>query len=335
MKNCKYLFACIAAVLMICTVLMSAALAEGVVVHNFKELLDAVNNQSQAVVLIAANYRHNSTEIENLVLRESQVLDILPENGESATINGRIDIVGPGFVTFEGVNIQGQPGSIGLWIGEQADVTVHGTVSGGKGSVHGVPAVFVDEGSLTIDAAIGSDGGKGIGGDGIMVTHGTVTVQEAIGGNAKQGLGGCGVRAFGNCRATVKGSATGGNGLINPGKGVLLGLDSTLTSEGQITDGTKIETRNPPNTEIVTSVALLENALREGRDNITISGKFKTEGFPCADWIFFTPQTELVRISAEEGKSATFKFPWNCTCGNWELNRIILANEIDCRFYAA
>ncbi len=295
-----------------------------VVVKNYKEFLAAVNEQGAIRVLISAKYKHGTTEVTNLIPAGRTVL-VVPENGESAVINGRVDVYGEGTVNFENVSIVGPAGDIGLWVGYGANVTA-GSVTGGKAKKeNGQAAVAVNRATLTIDSAVGSDGKGGFGGDGVYAfgSDTSVQIREAVGGSAPKGFGGSGVVVFGGAKVTVTGSATGGNGLYAPGKGVLLGVNSTADGEGTLTDGTELEGKKTLDLEAVANRNMLENALRSGKTDILLAPGYKT-GSDFHDGVyFFCAGADPVRIaSANEKKPATMDGSLHFATGTWTLENI-------------
>ena len=298
-----------------------------VVVKNYKELVSAVNEQGATRVLISAKYKHGTTDILAIEPGGRTVL-IAPENGESAVINGRVDVNGEGTVNFENVSIVGPAGEIGLFVGFGANVTI-GSVTGGKAKKeNGFPAVIVEVGTLTIDSAVGSDGKSGFGGDGIYTFAGVVLVREAVGGSAPKGFGGSGVVAFGGSTVTVTGSATGGNGLYAPGKGVLLGLNGAVEGEGALIDGTELEGKKTLDLETVTNRNMLEYALRSGKTDILLAPGYRPQSeFPFY-MVLFPAGTEPVRIaSANEKKPATMDGHQFIYFGTWTFENIKFTNN--------
>lgn len=302
---------------------MAAAEETGVVVKNYKQLVEAVNDQQAERILVSPKYKHGTNEVINLY-PDGRTVTVLPENGESAVINGRVDVYGPGSVIFENVSIAGPAGDAGLWVGAGAEVTV-GTVTGGKAKKeNGSPAVLVESADVTVGSATGGEGKGGYGGDGIFACgSSTVKVREAIGGSAKNGFGGSGVVAFGGTAVTVEGSAAGGDGLYAVGKGVLLGRGGTLSGEGAITDGAELNGKKKLDLEAVTSRNLLEYALRSGRNEILLDPKYKTGSSFPSDQPLFCPEAEAIRIAnASEEKPATVDGGLRVTTGTWNLENI-------------
>lgn len=295
-----------------------------VVVKNYKEFLAAVNEKGATRVLISAKYKHGTTEGTNLKPAGRTVL-VVPENGESAVINGRVDVYGEGAVIFENVSIVGPAGDFGLWVGYGANVTA-GSVTGGKAKKeNGQAAVVVNRATLTIDSAVGSDGKGGFGGDGVYAygSDASVQIREAVGGSAPKGFGGSGVVVFGGAKVTVTGSATGGNGLYTPGKGVLVGLNGTADGEGTLTDGTELDGKKTLDLEAVANRNMLENALRSGKTDILLTPGYKTGSDFHEGIYFFCAGADPVRIaSANEKKPATMDGSLYFATGNWSLDNI-------------
>ena len=320
----KRIFSLLAALALLLACLGTATAEEaGVVVKNYKQLADAVNEQHATRILVSPRYKHGTKDVINLY-PEGRTVTLLPENGESAVINGRVDICGPGTVVFENVSIAGPAGDAGLWIGDDADVTI-GSVTGGKAKRdNGFPAVIVEDARLTIDSAVGSEGRGGFGGDGIYALgNSTVKVREAVGGSAKKGFGGSGVVALGGASVTVEGSAAGGDGLYAAGKGALIGLDGVLSGEGTVADGAELEGRKTLDPENVSSLILLEHALRSGRTDILLDPRFRAgEGF-TDDLVLFCAGADPVRISnASDEKPATLDHGLRFYTGTWQLENL-------------
>ena len=296
----------------------------GLLVKNYRQLVSAVNEQQANRILISAKYRHGTDEVINLKL-DGRTVTVLPEKGESAVINGRVDIVGPGTVIFQNVSITGPEGNAGLWVGEGADVTI-GSVKGGKvkKETNGYPAAIVIDSSLTIGSATGGDGKNGFGGDGIYAFgSSTVTVGDAAGGSASKGFGGSGAVVFGGAKITVTGSAAGGNGLYAAGKGVLAGLNSTVGGAGTLTDGTVLEGKKSLDPEAVTSRVTLEHAFRSGRNEILLSPGFRAGAGWLEDLCIFCASEAPVRIAnAAEESPATVDCQLFFHCGTWRLDDI-------------
>ena len=317
MKRILSLFAA----LMLLACLPASAEDAGVVVKNYKQLVSAINEQHASRILISAKYKHGTNEIINLDLA-GRAVAILPENGESAAINGRVDILGPGSVVFENVSIAGPAGDAGLWAGDGADVTI-GSVTGGKAKKeNGGPGVILSDASLTIDSAVGGEGKSGFGGDGIYAFgDSTVLVREAIGGKAAKGFGGSGVVVFGGAKVTVTGSAAGGDGLYAAGKSVLVGLNSTADGDGTLTDGSVLEGKKSLDPETVTSRITLEHAFRSGRTEILLDSGFRAGAVLLDDLGIFCASEEPVRITnASAEKPATVDCPLFFRCGTWKLD---------------
>ncbi len=294
-----------------------------VVVKNYKEFLAAVNEQGAIRVLISAKYKHGTTEVTNLIPAGRTVL-VVPENGESAVINGRVDVYGEGAINFENISIVGPTGDIGLWVGYGASVTI-GSVTGGKAKKeNGFAAVIVDKGTLTIDSAVGSDGKTGFGGDGIYAFgDSTVQVREAVGGSSPKGFGGSGVIAFGGAKVTVTGSAAGGNGLYATGKGALAGLNGIVDGEGTLTDGSELEGKKTLDLEAVANRNMLENALRCGKTDILLTSGYRNNSEFPNDMYIFCPGADPVRIaSADEKKPATMDGRMYLATGTWIFENI-------------
>ena len=292
-------------------------------VKNYEELVHALSDQNVTRVMISAKYKHSVNEHRYIALSGRTVL-IVPENGESAVINGRVDITGSGTVNFENVSIEGPAGDVGLCIKSGASVTI-GSVTGGKAKKeNGYAAVIVEDATLTIDSAVGSDGKGGFGGDGIYAFgNSTVQVREAVGGSAPKGFGGSGVVAFGGAKVTVTGSATGGNGLYTPGKGVLVGLNGAVDGEGTLTDGTELEGKKSLDLEAVANRNMLENALRCGKIDILLTSGYKTNSKFPNEMRLFCAGADPIRIaSADEKKPATMDGRLYVSMGTWTFENI-------------
>ena len=320
----KRILSLFTALVLLSACLPAAAEEAGIVVKNYRQLVSAVNEQQETRILISAKYKHSTEEIINL-RPDGRIITILPANGESAVINGRVDITGPGSVIFRNVTIAGPEGDAGLWIGGGADVTA-GRVKGGKAKkeTSGCPAVIVSGGRLAVDTAIGSDGKSGFGGDGIYAFgESTVKVRDASGGSASKGFGGSGVVVFGGAKVTVTGSAKGGDGLYAPGRGVLAGLDGAADGAGTLTDGSLLEGKRTRDPETVNSRVTLEHAFRSGRTEILLSPDFRAGTCFPNDLFVFTASEEPVRIAnASEGRPASVDCPLYFHSGTWTLEDI-------------
>ena len=323
----KRVFSLLAALALLLFCLGPAAAEEGtVVVKNYSQLAEALNNRKAEKILIAARYKHGTKEIINLE-PEGRTVTILPENGESALINGRVDIAGEGTVIFENVSIEGPAGEAGLWVGGGASVSI-GSVTGGKAvNDNGCPAVIVEDGTLTIGRAVGSDGRTGFGGDGIFAFgNSAVTVHEALGGSAKKGFGGSGAVVFGSVKITVSGSAAGGNGLYAAGKGVLAGLNGTVDGDGTLADGSLLDGKKTIDPETVINRITLEHAVRSGKTEILLSPKFRAGSGFLDDLLLFSASEAPVRIASEsDEKPATVDCQLGFCDGTWKLDNLRLS----------
>ena len=303
----------------------------GVVVRNYRQLAGAVNEQRADRILISAKYRHGTDEIINLTPR-GRTVTVLPENGESAVINGRVDVSGPGSVIFQNITIVGPEGGAGLWAGSGADVTVT-RVKGGRSKKNsgGCPAAIVDNARLTAGSAAGSDCKYGFGGDGIYAFgDSTVTVGDAAGGSASKGFGGSGAVVFGGAKITVTGSATGGDGLYAAGKGVLAGLDGAADGKGALADGSVLEGKKTMDPDSVTGRSTLEHALRSGRTEILLSSGFKAGSDFHKGLFLFCSSEEPIRIfSASPAAPVRVDCPLYFCCGTWNLEGIRFSLKSD------
>ena len=276
--------------------------SEGVVVSNYQEMLDAVNEQKADLILISPKYKYKKEKSRlnyaSYLNAEGRTITIRPEKeGEKATIDGYINIRGKGTVIIENTDIIAPTGYVALDVIDGAHVTA-GKVTGGKGkSNNGCTTAYVCDASLTIDSAIGSDGKNGMGGDGIFIFgHSTVEIREAVGGNAEKGIGGAGIVIAGESEVTITGSATGGNGLYSAGKGVLAGWGSKCSGEGVVKEGNLLEGKKTLDPEIISNYLMLINAIRNGETEIHLDPKFKcgSGGNYIIDLIALSDQT--VRI---------------------------------------
>ena len=319
----KRILSLLAALTLLAACLPAFAEEAGVVVRNYRQLAGAINEQHADRILISAKYKHGTDEIINLS-PEGRIVTILPENGESAIINGRVDITGPGTVLFQNVSITGPAGDAGLWVGCSADVTI-GSVKGGRSKKeNGCPAAIVADARLTIGTAKGSDSKTGFGGDGIYAFgNSVVTVRDTAGGSASKGFGGSGAVVFGGAKITVTGSAVGGNGLYAAGKSVLTGLDSSVDGKGTLTDGSRLEGKRTLDPETVSSRITLEHAFRSGRTEILLSPGFRAGTGFLDDLCVFCASEKPVRITnLSKGNPATVDCQLYFHSGIWILDGI-------------
>ena len=126
--------------------------------------------------------------------------------------------------------------------------------------------------------------------------------------------------AFDGAAAEITGSAAGGDGLYGYGKGALIGLNGTLTGEGTVKDGELLSSGKKADPTVITSRALLENAIRNGATDILIPQKYKSGGDLDDSTYWFCASEEPIRIHGAEGKKRT---KLDCQCrfrtGTWIL----------------
>ena len=304
--------------------ILPATAEDEVVVKNFKQLVEAVNDKKADRVLISAKYKHGSKEIINLK-PEGRTVTIASENGEDVVIDGRIDIYGSGTVVFENVSIKAPQDTLGLWVGYDAVVTI-GSVTGGEGKKNsGGTAVLVDRGELKIGSAVGGNSAAGAGGDGIIAFGDSkVEVGKTVGGNSTDGIGGAGVVTMNGARVTVSESATGGDGAVNPGKAILIGKDSSIEVTGEQKDGAQLESKKAPDPDVITNYALLENALRNGKTEIQLDPSYKSGMKPYDDLPLFTMGEQTIRITGngKNGKPQKIGDAFYLSGGSWEISGI-------------
>lgn len=320
----------ILAVLLLMSILPATAEGEAIV-KNFKQLVEAVNDKQADRILISAKYKHGSKEIINLK-PEGRTVTIASENGEDVVIDGRIDIYGPGTVVFENVSIKAPQETVGLWVGNDAVVTI-GSVTGGEGKKSsGGAAVLVDEGELKIESAVGGNSTAGAGGDGVMVYgESKVEVGRAAGGNSTDGIGGAGVVAMSGARVNVTESAIGGDGAVNPGKAILIGAGSSIEVAGEKKDGAQLESKKAPDPDVITNYALLENALRNGKTEIQIDPSYKS-GMKTYDSLpLFVTGEQTIRITGngKNGKPQKIGDAFYLSGGSWEISGIDVSGKVN------
>jgi len=263
----------------LCASLITASAEGEVTVKNYKELVKAVNEQKADRILISPKYRHGTKDIINLYVKDRNIT-IAAENGESAVIDGRVDIhgeYGNGTVTFENVSIYvPQDSGVGLWIGCGPEVIIDSVHGGDSKTSQGAPGVVVYAAKLTAGSVSGGDAVNGMGGDGILVQGDSrIEAREVKGGNCANGVGGAGIVATGGATVTVTESATGGDGAVCPGKALLIKPDCTADISGTQKDGEQLESKKAPDPEIINSYALLLNALRNGKREIRLDRSYK------------------------------------------------------------
>ena len=314
-------------VLCFCLALTGATFGEmgdGVVVNNHFSLQFEVNEKKTDLILIGEGYKHNTRVPTPLKVEAGRTVVIRPAKGDSITIRSRIDIEGEGSVIFEGVRITAPAGSIGLQIGGGAHVRIDSVTGGDSRGNDGNTAVIIRDSELEIVSAAGSDGKSGMGGDGIYAFgQSTVQVHEARGGSAPKGVGGSGVVAFGGAKVTVTGSAEGGNGLYGAGKGVLTGLNGSADGDGELRDGSLLESKKAVDPEDISTRALLENALRNGLEEIRLNPKFKGTNTMDPYMYAFTPASGKVRIIGNpEGKHPNLGCQLTICTGEWTFDGV-------------
>ena len=111
--------------------------SEGVVVSNYQEMLDAVNEQKADLILISPKYKYKKEKSEasyaDYLNAEGRTITIRPEKEEEkVTIDGYINIRGEGTVKIENIDIIAPAGNSALEVIYGAHVTA-GKVTGGKG----------------------------------------------------------------------------------------------------------------------------------------------------------------------------------------------------------
>ena len=314
----KWLVLC----LCFCLLMTGAAFGEavnGVVVNNHFSLQFEVNEKKSDLILIAEGYKHNTRVPTPLRVEAGRTVTIRPAKGESALLRGRIDIEGEGTVIFEGIRIVAPAGSIGLRIGGGAHVRIDSVTGGEARGNDGNTAVIIRDSELEIGFAAGSDGKSGMGGDGVYAFgHSVVQIREARGGNAPKGVGGAGVVVFGGAEVTVTGSATGGDGLYGAGKGVLVGLNASAAGEGDQRDGAQLESKKTVDPDDISTRALLENALRNGKTEIRLNPKFKGETRMDPYMYAFTPAGGTIRVIGNpDGKHPNLGCQFTICTGEW------------------
>ena len=302
---------------------------EPVTVSSFAELLDAVNNRDADRILISAKYKHGkNVNDEALEVRGDRTVTISPEEGrDSAVINGRIEIRGNGRVVFDRVDIEAPQGEVGLWVTGGADVTAISVKGGDSTKENGGTAAYVRDSTLTAERLLGGSSKAGLAGDGVLAAGtAVVTVAETAGGSSNQGIGGYGAIAVAGAQVTVTGRAVGGSAPI-PGRGWLAGAGSVVNLQGEAADGETVEVKKKPNPEVITSYALLQNAIRNGETDITLDGKFAF-GQAVRPLPLFAPGDETVRIRGPEGKPLKIKDGlFDFCCGRWEVSGIDLNSK--------
>lgn len=300
-----------------------------VVVKNYEELVNAVNSTLANHILISPEFKYGKTDFNYLHVYGERKVTISPEAGERAVIDGTLYISGDGSVVLDKVDIESK--TIGLFLEDGINVTAC-SVRGGDAPDSGFPAVVVSDSKLTVEEAVGGNGKTGIGGDGIYCM-GDAVVEAGItrGGNAATGVGGGGIVAMGGAKATVTGDATGGDGQIACGKGILTGINSEINVQGRIADGTLLESKKPVNPDEIVSFALLQNALRNGKTEIQLSPKFRIieknweQGYGLLP--LFTSGDQLITIfGPSEKKSMKVNGNISMYFGNWKCNGIDLNN---------
>ena len=301
---------------------------EAVTVKNFAQLKAAVNESNANRIIIAPSYKHGKAAVDDeLELRYGRTITVSPADGkDAAVINGGLIVTGNGHLVFDRVDIEAQDNVTGLWVKDGADVTI-GSVRGGnakKGS--GGAGACVVNAALKVTHAQGGHSVTGLGGDGILaIGSATVEAGDAVGGASDQGIGGAGAIAAGGAQVTVNGSATGGNGSAAPGQGVLAGQGSTVTAQAPA-DGEITEAKKKADPEVVSSYAVLQHAIRSGKTDITLDGKFDF-GETTLTIPLFTLGDGTVRISAPEGTNLNVKNGFfDLRCGRWEISGIDLNN---------
>ena len=304
--------------------------SEGVIVSNYDEMLDAVNEQKADLILISPKYRYKREKSRlnyaAYLNAEGRTIIIRPEKeGEKATIDGYINIRGKGTVIIENTDIIAPTGYSALEVIDGAHVTA-GKAIGGKGkSNNGCTAAYVCDASLTIDSAIGSDGKNGMGGDGIFIYgHSTVEIREAVGGSSDKGIGGAGIVIAGESEVTITGSATGGKGLYNAGKGVLVGWGAKCSGEGVMKDGNLLEGKKTLDPEVISNYLMLINAIRNGETEIHLDPKFKcgSGGNYIIDLIALSDQTVRIIGRPDSKQRPVLDCGLTALSGNWSVEGV-------------
>ena len=313
-------------VLVLCANLVIASADGEVTVKNYKELVKAVNEQKADKILISPKYKHGTKEIINLLVKDRNIT-IAAENGESAVIDGRVDIYGEdgrGTVTFENVSINAsQDSGIGLWVGHGPEVIIDSIHGGDSKTSQGGPGAVVIAADLTVGSASGGDAVNGMGGDGILVQGDSrIEAREVKGGNCTNGVGGAGVVATGGATVTVTESVTGGDGAVCPGKALLIKPDCSADISGVRKDGEQLESKKAPDPEIISSYALLLNALRNGKKEIHLDRSYKGGiKFGFGDIPIYVEGDGKITISGAYNDKLQKIDLGLCVCGgDWEIS---------------
>ena len=303
---------------------------ETVTVKNYAELQKAINETRANHILISSKFKYGKADSDSIKIYGERKVTISPENDEHAVIDGKLTVSGNGALVLHRVDIESK--TIGLDVGGGIHVTAC-KIHGGSAADSGFPAVTAANSEMTIEEAVGGDGKTGIGGDGIYAIGGAIIeVKSAHGGSAETGVGGSGIVVMGGAKVTVTDEATGGNGQIAPGKATLSGLNGEIILQGKTTDGVLLESKKPVNPDEITSFALLQNALRNGKTEINLSPKFKiTEKNweECYGWLpLFASGDQTVTITGPaNGKALKVNGTFRLNCGKWLFTGIQLNNS--------
>ena len=302
---------------------------ETVTVSNASELYKALNRSDVERILISAKYKHGKDVLKTndpdtyYTQTNSRFTKIIaPENGESAVIDGRLDIRG-GTVIFENVTIEAANDQVGLYVREYATVTISSVRGGDSKKADGSPAVIVNNATLSIGSASGGSAANGLGGEGIIALNSAVvTVDSATGGSGGKGVGGVGVLADSGSTVQVRESVKGGDGEAAPGQAVLTPNPENVSVSGVSENGQQLEAAKPVNPDDITTYALLVNALRSGKTEIRISSKYKHADLTPREFIpLIIPGDETVRILPEkEGKLQKLTECFDIANGSWEIS---------------
>ncbi|MBR2822382.1 MAG: hypothetical protein IKE24_01635 [Clostridia bacterium] len=325
------------AVITVLALMLSIGISFGeteVTVKNYKELVKAVNDQKAARILISPKYKHGTKEVINLFV-EDRNITIAAQNGESAVIDGRVDIRGEykeSTVTFENVSIDASKTSnIGLWIGYGPKVIIDSVHGGDSKTTQGAPGAVVYDAQLIIGSVTGGDSVNGIAGDGIMV-YGKSIVEagEVKGGNCTNGVGGAGVVTMGGAAVTVTKDAIGGDGAVNPGQATLIGSGCTVEVTGDQKDGEKLESKKAPDPEIINSYGMLVNALRNGKKEIRLDRSFKSGALiDCVDIPFYVEGDGKVTIlGAYDDKLQKVDSGFSIHGGEWDISGLDIQTKM-------
>lgn len=296
---------------------------EAVTVRNFKELQKAVSETRSNRILISAKYKHGKLPDDyELKIGEGRTVVFAPEEGqENAVIDGSLDLSGKGTVVFDRVNIVGTEGCCALEATDGITVTACDVRGADSKKLSGDTAVYAREATVKAGNVVGGNSAAHLGGDGVFARDAVVEVASAAGGNSDQGVGGAGAVSVRGARVTVTGEAAGGSGGTAGGKGLLISTTGSAAAQAA-REGEKTESKKTWDPEVIATVSQLENALRNGKTEITLDKKFTWEVTGNAS--LFLPSDDTIRISGPEGgKNLVIKNGgFNFYEGSWEFDRI-------------